>query len=125
MTQVMYKVDKDDLLMLAWKIYKASDEYKNTKRWADGGYQYGTSALWAAFAKGWVESEKASSVAIDKATEMLRLTNNVFDRFQGFEETVRRYITSDDPVIIEQAYEELCKFFNVVPDTDPEEDLET
>ena len=125
MTQVMYQVDKDDPLMLAWKTYKASYEYKNTKRWIDGRYQYGESALWAAFEKGWVESEKASSVAIDKATQMLRVTNDVFDRFKGFEETVRRYITSDSPVIIEQAYEELCKFFNVAPDTDPEEDLET
>ncbi len=121
----MYQVDKDDPLMLAWKTYKASDEYKNTKRWADGGYQYAEGALWAAFAKGWVESEKASSMAIDKATVMLRATNGAFDRFKSFEEIVRRYITSDDPVIIEQAYEELCKFFNVVPDTDPEEDLET
>ena len=46
------QVPDDDPLMIAWKAYKATQRFANTKRWAaDPSYTDGS--LWAAFAEGY------------------------------------------------------------------------
>lgn len=48
----MTPVPNDDPLMVAWNEYKASEEYRNTKKWA-AFEEHVDGSLWAAFLAGW------------------------------------------------------------------------
>jgi hypothetical protein len=60
MSNVMQPLKENDPRMIAWEEYKASDEYKNSRRWA--AYEAHTDgAMWAAFLQGWSMCIKAQS----------------------------------------------------------------
>ena len=43
---------KDHPLMIAWELYKSTEDFENTRRWAQ--YEaHVTGSLWAAFMEGW------------------------------------------------------------------------
>lgn len=52
MSDAMAPVPADNPLMFAWKAYKASAEYANTRKWA-GHDEHVDGSLWAAFEQGY------------------------------------------------------------------------
>ena len=51
MSGAMSPVPDDHPLMVAWKAYQQTEDYANTKRWAD---THTVGSLWAAFEQGWL-----------------------------------------------------------------------
>ena len=52
MSDGMQKVPEDHPLMLAWKAYQKTNDYRNTHEWAKIE-QHTDGSLWAAFEQGW------------------------------------------------------------------------
>jgi hypothetical protein len=48
----MIPIASDAPVMKAWEVYKATDDYANTKRWALES-EHTDGSLWAAFLQGW------------------------------------------------------------------------
>jgi hypothetical protein len=46
---------EDHPLMVAWKAYRATEEFANTAKWAG---ENNLGSLWAAFASGWGAAPK-------------------------------------------------------------------
>ena len=57
MTEAMAQVPADHPLMIAWKAYKESPDYANTKKWATHE-EHTEGSLWAAFMAGFAACEE-------------------------------------------------------------------
>jgi hypothetical protein len=53
---VMAAVPESDPLMVAWKAYEQTADYRNTRKWALQD-QHVDGSLWAAFMRGWFARE--------------------------------------------------------------------
>src|SRR5712691_5739140 len=49
---VMTPLPADDPRLVAWTSYTATEDYRNTKKWAEHT-DHGEGSLWAAFIAGW------------------------------------------------------------------------
>lgn len=56
MSEAMAPVPEDHPLMVAWKAYKESPDYANTKKWAMHE-EHTEGSLWAAFMAGFAAGE--------------------------------------------------------------------
>jgi hypothetical protein len=52
------QVPSDHPMMIAWESYKTSEDYANTRKWAQHE-QHVNGSLWAAFVEGWKRSAPA------------------------------------------------------------------
>lgn len=66
----------DDARMVAWREYTATDEYRNTKRWAvEPPHTEGS--LWAAFLAGWNGAESRTPNAPNALTALAEACERV------------------------------------------------
>ena len=62
----MTSVSQNSFLMKAWKKHKKTDDYINTRHWAQFK-EHVDGSLWATFVKGWEENEsKIKQLEVEK-----------------------------------------------------------
>lgn len=64
-TRAMAAVHPDDPLMIAWEIYRQTQEFDNTKRWAVEG-EHVEGSLWAAFERGFRAAPPSERAAVGR-----------------------------------------------------------
>lgn len=68
----------DDARMVAWREYTATDDYRNTKRWAvEPPHTEGS--LWAAFLAGWSGAESRTPNAPNALTALAEACDEAAD----------------------------------------------